>query len=177
LQAVDVKLDLDARGLAVIEAESQDFAVFANGIQQVANPILSVEQLFRVTRPGGHVVLSVPDRRFSPEASRPLTLWTHVLEEYLQGVTTVSDAHYVDLLFIYAPKVLYEGVSAIEPRLKEFRRRAEHAHVWDTQAFREFLTRALRVCDIEAELVAEVTGDESLSEYLAVYRKTKQMLE
>lgn len=176
LVGVDKKLDVNSEGLSAFEAESLDFAIFNNGLQQVANPIAVVEELFRVTKPGGHVVVSVPDKRFTFEASRTVTPWDHLLDEYLRKVTEVSDAHYVDLLSIYAPTFLLMGVAVIDSKLRDFRRRCEHAHVWDTEGFRDFARRAQRVSDVSAELVLEVTGEETMSEYFAIYRKKRQML-
>jgi SAM-dependent methyltransferase len=176
LSPVERVLNLDKEGLGVFEDESLDFSMLCNVLQHLANPIRCLEEAFRVVKPGGHVVLSVPDHRFSFEASRPATAFQHVMDEYLQGVTEVSDAHYVDLLVLFCPSEISLGVAGIAPRLTELRRRMEHAHVWDTTTFAEFLKRSMRVTDVEAETVFEATGDDTRSECFVILRKTKQML-
>jgi SAM-dependent methyltransferase len=176
LARVDRVIDLNA-GLADFSTESQDFVIACNVLQHVANPIRCLEEMFRITRPSGHVVLAAPDKRHSFEASRSVTPFDHVLEEYLQNVTEVSDAHYVDLLVLFCPSDVALGVSTIGQRLGDFRRRLEHAHVWDSSAFRELVTRGCRVVDVEAKIVLEATGDETASECLIVLQKVRQLLQ
>jgi SAM-dependent methyltransferase len=176
LTPVEEVLDLDREGLGRFADESVDFSILCNVLQHLANPIRSVEEAFRVVKPGGHVVLSAPDHRFTFEASRPATAFEHVMEEYLQGVSEVSDAHYVDLLVLFCPTEIASGVTGIAPRLAELRRRLEHAHVWDSRGFLELVKRGLRVVDVQAEIVFQATGEETHSECFLVMRKIKQML-
>jgi SAM-dependent methyltransferase len=177
LVAVDTVVDVDRQGLAPFERESLDFCVACNVVQHLANPIRFFEEIFRVTRPGGHVVLSVPDKRFTFESVRPTTEFDHVMDEYFHGVDSVSDARFVDLLVLFCPEDVQRGVSAIGPRIEGFRRKLEHAHVWDSGAFEELWTRGLRVVDVEAELVVEARGDVTGIEYFVVLRKIRQMFE
>jgi SAM-dependent methyltransferase len=175
LTPVEHVMDLDTDRLKAFATESQDFVVLNNVIQLVANPIACIEEVFRVTRPGGHVVISILDKNRTHELARPLTDWEHLLDEYLRKVDAVTDAHYVDLFLLFFSGELKHGVTAIEPRMREFRKRMEHVHVWDTRTFREFLRRALRVCDVEASVQFEVGADETGCECFSILRKDRQL--
>jgi SAM-dependent methyltransferase len=177
LTNVDRVLDLDTDGLSSFESETQDFSVLCNVLQLVANPIRVLGEAFRVVRPGGHVVLSVPDHRFAFEASRPVTPFEHVLDEYLKAVSVVTDAHFIDLLVLFYPSEVALGVSAVGPRLEQLRRRLEHAHVWDSMGFAELVKRGLRVVDVEATPVYEATGDDTRSECFVILRKDRQLID
>jgi hypothetical protein len=171
LQAPDVLIDLDRTGLREFEDNSQDFTILNHVIEHVANPIAVLGEVFRVTRNGGHVVLGAPDSRYTFDKARGITPFEHLLEEYEQKVSQVSLVHYFDLMTLLEPSIVSRGVTEIEARAKVFRERAEHAHVWDSVAFRSFVDRTLALLAISAHFVFEVTGDLTRHEYFAVLEK------
>jgi SAM-dependent methyltransferase len=167
----DVLLDINRDGLTHFADQSQDFVILSHVIEHVANPIRSVEDVFRVTRPGGHVVLATPDKRLTVDHGRAIATWAHLLAEYDAGVTEVSPLHFVDAVVLFNPEDIADGVDAIERRIEWLRRRAEHAHLWDSDAFRDFVARCFQHLGIQAKVVFEAPGEVTRHEYFGIYEK------
>jgi SAM-dependent methyltransferase len=170
----EVLLDIDRDGLARFADDSQDFAIMSHVIEHVANPIRSLEEVFRVTRPGGHVVLATPDKRLTVDRGRAIATWSHLLAEYEAGVTSVSPLHYVDAVVLFNPEDIADGIDAIERRIEWLTTRAEHAHLWDSDAFRDFVARCFAHLGIQATVVFEAPGEVTRHEYFGIYEKTGQ---
>ena len=140
---VDITLDLDTEGLKKIESASQDYVIFNHVVEHVANPIAVLGEIFRVLKPGGRLAIGAPDRDYTFDMDRPVTSWEHLETEYRDGVTEVTDLHYVDFLAHVHPRALLGGVDEIIAQVEIQRSRREHPHVWTSAGFREFLGRAL----------------------------------
>jgi SAM-dependent methyltransferase len=163
--------DLDHDGLAQFSDEQFDFVILNHVIEHVANPIHVVSELFRIVRKGGHVVLSCPDKRFTFDKDRNLTPFEHLLDEYRNGVTEVTDDHYLDFLRHVHPEVMALPLADLQPHVENVRRRREHAHVWDSDSFRRFLIRSLALWQMDATCVCEVDGDANQFEYFSVWQR------
>jgi predicted SAM-dependent methyltransferase len=171
LQSPDVILDVNREGLGRFPTGSQDFAVCNHVLEHIANPIACLGELFRVVRTGGHVVVAVPDKRFTFDKPRGLTSFEHLAAEYEAGVTEPSIEHYFDLVALFHPTEILGGVEAISRRVELLRERAEHAHVWDSESFRAFLSRAMAFLGVSARTVFEASGDDTGHEYFAILEK------
>ncbi|MFA5113107.1 MAG: methyltransferase domain-containing protein [Candidatus Margulisiibacteriota bacterium] len=164
LTPVEFILDLDTQGLAAFTDNRWDFAVLNHVIEHVANPIRVVGELFRVVRPGGFVVISAPDKRYTYDRDRGLTGWDHLYAEYRAGASAVTDEHWLDLL---------RGGSS-EQALARVRARREHAHVWTSATFRDFLGRAFSLLRIRAARRFESDAAENKLEYFTVLQKRRR---
>jgi SAM-dependent methyltransferase len=97
LVAVDDYVDLDRHGLAIYPDDSFDYVILNHVIEHVANPVRVVAELFRVLRPGGKVVLSAPDKRYTFDRERASTDFAHLRQEFCDGVCAVTPEHFADL--------------------------------------------------------------------------------
>lgn len=168
---VDFVVDIDTQGLFCLEDNSLDFVIFNHVIEHVANPIRSIEELFRVLRPGGMLVISAPDKNFTYDAPRQQTPFTHLRDEYIDGVQVVSDEHYLDFLQAVHPEML--GNSE-EQRLKAIafaKDRRDHVHVWDSTSFRDFLEQSYALLGLNPSCLYETTGEKNHFEYFSVWQK------
>ena len=172
LVPVDITLDLDTEGLKKIPSASQDYVIFNHVVEHVANPIAVLEEIFRVLRPGGRLAIGAPDRDCTFDKDRPVTSWDHLKREYRDGVTDVTDLHYIDFLAHVHPDLLKGGVDEIARHVEVQRSRREHPHVWTSAAFRAFLKDALRLVKIDAEWLFEATAAENGFEYFAIIQKS-----
>ena len=168
---VDYIVDIDQRGLSDFADESQDFIVFNHVIEHVANPVHAVKELFRVVRPGGMVVISAPDKNYTYDRKRPLTPFAHLLAEYQQGVADVTDDHYLDFIRAVEPRLLGGSEALLQQEVNNLRNRREHAHVWDSVTFREFLDSCFELFGIHPRCLYEVGGRRSRFEYFSVWQK------
>lgn len=165
--------DLDKDGLSVIKDESYDFVIFNHVIEHVANPVRVVEELFRVVRPGGIVILSAPDKHFTYDVKRDLTPFSHLKDEYYAGVSVVSDEHYLDFIRGVHPEKLGKNDENREQAIAYARDRREHVHVWESASFRDFLIESFELLSIDASCLYEVFGEKTRFEYFSVWRKAE----
>lgn len=150
---VDHIVNLDEDRLDKKVAHPYDFVIINHVIEHVANPLSVIEQLFGVIRPGGKLLISAPDKEFNFDKQRKLTSFDHLQEEYRQGVIRVEDDHYLDFICHTAPAVFNSGdAEQINAALMLVRDRREHAHVWNTESFLDFLQQALAFLYVDATL-------------------------
>ena len=138
-----VKVDLvtDAHTLAGIESESQDFAVANQVLEHLENPLLAIENMLRVVKPGGVVFLSLPDKRHTFDARRPVTSFEHILEDYNLGPEGSREGHYrewMDLVENVAPAEFAERLNFLMNVLHY----PIHFHVWTQFEMWEIFDRA-----------------------------------
>ena len=98
LVTVDRVCDLDIERLSPFASNSVDFVILNHVIEHVANPVRVIHEVFRVTKRRGRVVVSAPDKEFTFDKDRNLTPFEHLLSDYRNDVTEVSDDHYIDFL-------------------------------------------------------------------------------
>lgn len=175
LAQVDVVLDMDKTGLACFPADTFDFVVMNQVVAHLANPIHALEEVFRVVRPGGLVVVSTHDKMYSFDKKRHSTPFEHLLDEYRQGVDEVADDHFVELLRAFHPRVFYQSDEEIGKVINTFKKRREAAHTWDSDAFCEFLAQAMALLNIQAVKRFESLGLDNKLEYFSVWQKYAQL--
>ncbi len=164
--------DLDKEGLSLFKAERFNFVILNHVIEHVANPIKVVEELFRVTKPGGQVIISAPDKKFTFDKKRALTSFAHLQEEYENKVTIVTDAHYIDFLQGVHPEILELAPENVQIHINSVKNRREHAHVWNSQRFSEFMLNTLELLQLKATCVFSTLGNDNKMEYFSVWKKS-----
>lgn len=148
-----------------------DFIVMNHVLEHVANPIQAVANVWAGLNEDGLLALSVPDKHFTFDRNRSLTSFEHLLAEYYGGVTTVDEHHYVELLESAAPEVFKDRARFLTA-LEAAAQRREHAHVWDSDSFRDFWHGCVRLFALDAHVLFESTAATNRFEYFAVVRKS-----
>lgn len=173
LVEVDILGDVDKRDLRKLGKESQDFVVANHVIEHVASPIAMIEDIFFITRSEGRIAIAAPDKRYTFDKERGLTSFEHLEEEYKNGVDKVDDEHYMDFLRHVAKHVFEEPGRDIKGDIAWVRARREHAHVWDSNSFLDFLKKCSETLNIYFEIEYLCMGDENGIECFAILRKTE----
>ncbi len=169
---VDYIVNLDAEVLTTHVKPLYDFVIMNHVIEHVANPLSVLEQLLAVTRPDGSVLVSAPDKRFSFDKHRELTTIHHLFDEYQQAVTFVDDEHYLDFIRHTAPELFSSSnTEMLAVSLAAARERREHAHVWNSESFLEFLMEAIRVLNWNATIEFISKAEENGFECFVVLKK------
>ncbi len=166
--------NLDTQGLSIFPANKFDFIILSHVIEHVANPVKVVEELFRVVKPGGLVLIAAPDKDYTFDKKREITPFPHLLAEYRQGVTEVTDAHYEDFIRGVHPEMLSLGKEDFDKAINTVRNRREHAHVWTSLSFKEFLQAVFVELGINARLVMEHAAVKNGLEYFSIWQKTEE---
>ena len=84
----------EAETLATISDGQFDYLIAAHVLEHVEDPIAALKAWLRVVRPGGHLLIAVPDMRFSGEQHRPLTSVDHFLRYHEEGPAVSAEEHY-----------------------------------------------------------------------------------
>ena len=129
---VSVDVVDDAQALATLPDASQDFVLAGHVLEHVEDPIGALAAWLRVVRPGGAVVLALPDRRQGLDARRPATALEHLLADHEHGPERSRAQHYrewaelVDLpLGHVAPEDVEAHAAALERGAHDI-----HFHCW-----------------------------------------------
>lgn len=86
----------DIKTLSGIPDASLDFIVACHVIEHTNNPIEAINSCYRALKPGGSVVLVVPDMAKTFDSKRALTTLTHLIEDYKTPSRERDREHYVE---------------------------------------------------------------------------------
>ena len=82
---VPVDIVDDGERLATIPDGSQDFVIANHFLEHCQNPLLALENMFRVLRVDGVLYLALPDKRYTFDRLRPVTTLEHLRRDYEEG--------------------------------------------------------------------------------------------
>lgn len=91
----------EAVGLTGLANEAYDFILSAHCLEHVANPLAALREWRRVTRPGGHLILVLPDPRHTFDHRRPVTTLAHLREDYARDVREDDPTHIPEVLALH----------------------------------------------------------------------------
>ena len=140
----DIDLDLDRSGLGAIPDHQFDAVVACHVIEHLANPIEALREMERVLRPGGRLVLVIPDRTRTFDCVRQPTPLSHLLDDFERGVTEVDTEHIREFceaiygqppIHPHAVREWYDPSRLDEALFDLHRRRSIHAHCWTPEEF------------------------------------------
>jgi SAM-dependent methyltransferase len=155
----DIVANLDTDGLKSVDDETQDFVIASHVFEHMANPLALLVDVHRVLRPGGTLLLLLPDRHRTFDRDRRSTPLAHLVEEHDRGVHDVDDDHVADFLVgtgVPVPEDPAERAAVFDLH----RRRSIHVHCWDEVEFFEVLVHAVTEMGHRWELVDAVLSDD-----------------
>ena len=170
----DVVANLDTDRLTSLPSESQDFVIASHVLEHLAEPLGQIEEIHRVLRDGGAVLILLPDRRHTFDLHRHPTSLDHLIAEYRQRVTAVDDEHLEE--FMRNTDVWSPDWSEAERReaMETHRRRSIHVHCWSESEFLPVLEHTMTAMGMRWELLDTLFVDEvpGSLEFGVVLRKT-----
>jgi SAM-dependent methyltransferase len=92
---------LEATSLDAIADSAYDFLLSAHNLEHVANPVKALKEWQRVLRPGGSVILILPDYRKTFDHRRQTTSVTHMFEDFERGTTEDDPTHIAEVLALH----------------------------------------------------------------------------
>jgi len=138
----------DAQFLNKFGDNQLDFVVAYHVLEHLPATLEAIENWIRVVRRGGHILMAVPDKRFTRDRHRELTPMEHFLRDYEEGPAISEAEHFRDIgINVYN--------MTTEEEIAKYRREAPcpHFHVWDLWSFIKFLELVHRVFDGKIELL------------------------
>lgn len=156
---VPVSIIGDAHELTALGSDTEDFVVANHVIEHLEDPIRGLQEIARVTRPGGLIFLAVPDQRATVDRHRPVTPLVHIVDEYHHGTVGTRRAHFEEYV-----EQAEGGTDPLKPLdARQIADRVDallaidgsiHFHVFRPDTFLDLLCAARREAGIVLELVA-----------------------
>jgi len=149
----DIAVNLDVDGLSALGDGSQDFVIASHLLEHLADPLRQLEEIHRVLRRGGVVLIFLPDRRFTFDRRRAPTPLEHLVADHQERATVVSDEHVEDYL---RKTDDWDDSWTEEERLAQFelhRRRSIHVHCWTQDEFVAVVEHAVAAMGMRWELL------------------------
>lgn len=125
----------DAVMLTGIEDRSYDFILSSHCLEHIANPLGALNEWLRVLKPGGHLILVLPDKEGTFDHRRPVTTLAHLIEDLERSTGEADLTHLSEILDLHD---LARDPQAGDPEqfrqrsLKNAENRCLHQHVFDT---------------------------------------------
>jgi len=91
----------DGSAMSTVADNTYDFVLSSHNLEHFANPIKALKEWQRVTRPGGSLILALPDYRRTFDHRRTPTEVEHMLEDYSRGVDESDDTHIPEVLRLH----------------------------------------------------------------------------
>jgi hypothetical protein len=163
-QSPDVVCNFDEDLLHVFGDETQDFVVCSHVLEHLANPLGFLADIYRVLRPGGVVLILLPDRHRTFDQSRSPTPLAHLVSDYEARVREVDADHIQDFLLKTDANLARIWTEASpegrEALLTLHRKRSIHVHCWDEPEFSSVLCYSVEHLGQMWELVDGVRTDD-----------------
>lgn len=88
----------EATDLHDIDDQSYDFVLSCHCLEHISNPIRALKEWTRVVKPGGAIIIVLPDYRYTFDWKRQPTPVAHMIEDYEQGRDETDMSHLPDIL-------------------------------------------------------------------------------
>lgn len=124
----------EATLLSGIADATYDFVLSSHCLEHTANPLRALSEWRRVTRPGGHLVLLLPDPLRSFDHRRPISTIEHLREDFARNTCEDDVSHVQEVLALHdiSRDPGAGSPAAFRARVEQNREnRCLHHHVFD----------------------------------------------
>ncbi len=127
--------------LSGIGDQSYDFVLSSHMIEHTANPLAALTAWYRVLRPGGALVLLVPDKERTFDNLRATTSIEHLVSDFEAGVGEDDRTHVEEMLRNHNMRRTPDWTEDTLRKVVEnnFETRGLHHHVFDAQLVKSML--------------------------------------
>jgi len=137
-ETVPLSLQSDLESMPGIGDGSLDFIIASHVIEHTTNPLRAFQSAYRRLRPGGRLVLTVPDKEATFDRPRDVTSLSHLILDFQQPSRERDWEHYVDF-FTHAfpqpdPSAAARGPFELNHDI--------HFHTWTYDSFVEMVTHS-----------------------------------
>ena len=124
----------EAADLGMIAGETYDAVISSHVLEHLANPVKAIKEWRRILKIGGTLLAIVPRREFGFDHGRSITLFEHILGDYVEGTSEDDPTHVNEMLLLHDVRM---DSGAWPPEVFRFRvshnldYRVIHHHVFD----------------------------------------------
>ncbi len=131
---------LEATDLNLIPDSKYDFIISSHCLEHIANPFKAIGEWIRVIKKGGFILLLLPDKGSCFDHNRPITKFSHLLEDFQNNTNEKDLTHLNEILELDDWKMhldakTFEGFR--EKSLNNYINRSLHHHVFDLALLKE----------------------------------------
>jgi ubiquinone/menaquinone biosynthesis C-methylase UbiE len=128
---------MEGSNLSEIEDEKYDFLLSCHNLEHIANPLMAVKEWMRVLKPGGFMLLVLPEKKFTFDHRREYTTFEHILLDFETGVKEDDLTHLPEILKLHDLRRdpgagRDHGIFKLRGE-NNFKNRALHHHVFSQQ--------------------------------------------
>lgn len=132
----------EATDLGDVGDDAYDFVLSCHSLEHVANPLKAVTEWIRVVRPGGHILLVLPNKDANFDHRRPITTFEHLQSDYLGDIGEDDLTHLDEILTLH--DLSRDRAAGTPDRFAARSRenvanRGLHHHVFDLSLLRQVL--------------------------------------
>ena len=92
---------LDGTNLNGIESNRYDFLLSCHNLEHIANPLRAIQEWVRVLKPGGQLLLILPDKRFTFDRKRAYTHFEHLVQDFNMNTGEDDLTHLPEILQLH----------------------------------------------------------------------------
>ena len=169
---VDVDIIDNGETLNSLKNDSLDFIIGNHFLEHVENPVLTLENMLRVVRPGGRLFIAIPDKRYTFDKQRVITPLDHFIKDYTEGPSWSEQEHYIDFVSNTehgVNKSTSEILEVVE-KLKQ-KNWSIHYHVWDHQAMIKMFCMVKDTLGFQFEILVAVAAQQDNNESIFILQK------
>lgn len=118
-----------------------DYVVLCHVIEHIPNPIGYIQDLQKLLKPGGVILIACPDKRRTPDASRPSTTIEHLIDDYYNDCNYPPLEHILEFAKAWSDEIRQKSVESAREFYEWGRQNFEsgladaHCHVWIDEEF------------------------------------------
>lgn len=130
----------DATDLSQIPDSKYDFIISSNCLEHIANPFKALNEWLRVIKKDGLILLVLPNKDFCFDWKRPVTKFSHLVEDY-ENDTQENDLTHLEEILTLHDLEMDKQAGTLEQfkarSLNNIENRALHHHIFDLDLLRE----------------------------------------
>jgi SAM-dependent methyltransferase len=144
---------LEATNLRLLRDGSYDFVISSHCLEHLANPLKALREWRRIVRPGGYLILVLPQHSRTFDHARPVTTLAHLRDDFARATPEDDQTHLEEILALHDLRQDPHAGTAAQFRaraLRNFENRCLHHHVFDAALIQAALEDAgWTGCDVE----------------------------
>jgi glycosyltransferase involved in cell wall biosynthesis len=166
---VEVDIIDNGEKLESLHDSSVDFVIANHMIEHCQDPISTLRNFLRVIKPDGILYMAVPDKRYTFDRNRPVTMLEHLIRDYTEGPMWSEMSHLEEWVRL-AEQVPENQVSE---RIQELVKSGYniHYHVWTQWEFQELLLHCKKHLRFPFDIECCQKND---LEFILIIRKTQE---
>lgn len=144
----------DGSDLSLVADDSYDFILSSHNLEHIANPVKALREWQRIARPGGGLILVLPNYAKTFDHRREPTTVSHMLDDFNRETREDDLTHLPEILQLHDLSMDPPAGTAKEFRqrsLDNFTNRCLHHHVFNENNSKELLCQiGIQVLTVEA---------------------------